>query len=96
MLQNVGRFTVLCRSIGTAMIAAPLLYWWSFGHQGDALVLLVLALISALAGLVLFANSIYCLRHARNRGQRLTSLLFLLGSVIGVFAMPYVLPGWRM
>ena len=78
------------------MVAAPLAYWWSFRYHGNAYVLLILAFTSVLAGFVLFVNSIYCLRHYRSRGQNSISLIFLFGSVIGVLAMPYVLPGWKM
>jgi hypothetical protein len=73
-----------------------LLYWWSFAYKGDPLVLLILALLSLIAGLVLFGNSIFCLFRYRNRGQRAISAFFLLVSVGGVLAMPYVLPGWKM
>ena len=96
MNQNVGRLTFLCRWICCAMLAAPLLYWWSFAYKGDALILVVLALLSLVAGLALFVNSIFCLVRYRERGQLMTSTLFILVSVIGVLAMPYVLPGWKM
>ena len=96
MVHNVGRVTVLCRWICSAMVAAPLVYWWSFRYHGDAVVLLILAFLSVLAGFVLFVNSIYCLRLSRSWAQIVISLIFLSGSAIGVLAMPYVLPGWKM
>jgi formate hydrogenlyase subunit 3/multisubunit Na+/H+ antiporter MnhD subunit len=96
MHKNVGRLTVLCRWICSALVAAPLAYWWILRYQGNAYLLLILALMSVVAGLVLFVNSIYCLRRYRDPGQSAISLLFLLGSVTGVLAMPYALPGWKM
>jgi hypothetical protein len=93
---GVGRLSVLSRWICSAMLAAPLLYWWSLAYKSDAVILLVLALLSVVAGLVLFVNSIFCLFRYRNRGQRAASAFFLLVSVAGVLAMPYFLPGWRM
>lgn len=96
MNQGIGRLSVLSRWICSAMLAAPLLYWWSLAYKSDAVILLVLALLSAVAGLVLFVNSIFCLFRYRNRGQRAASAFFLLVSVAGVLAMPYFLPGWRM
>lgn len=94
--QTAGRPTFLCRWICSGLLAAPLLYWWSLAYKGDALVLLVLALLSLVAGLVLFVNSVFCLIRYRKHGQVATSAFFVLISVIGVVAMPYVLPGWKM
>jgi hypothetical protein len=93
---GVGRLSVLSRWICSAMLAAPLVYWWSLAYKSDAVILLVLALLSAVAGLVLFVNSIFCLFRYRDRGQRAASAFFLLVSVAGVLAMFYVLPGWKM
>ena len=78
------------------MLAAPLLYWRSFAYKGDALILLVLALLSLVAGFVLFVNSIFCLVRYRDRLQFMASTFFVFVSVIGVLAVPYVLPGWKM
>lgn len=78
------------------MLAAPLLYWWRFAHKGDALILLFLALLSLVAGFVLVINSIFCIVRYRDRRQYMVSILFVVVSLIGVLAMPYVLPGWKM
>ena len=94
--QSARRLTYLCRWICSGALAAPLLYWWSLAYKGDAVVLLVLALLSLVAGLVLFANSIFCLFRYRKQGQLTTNAIFAFVSVIGVLAMPYVLPGWKM
>lgn len=94
--QNVGRFTHICRRICSVTLLAPLLYWWGLAYKADAVILLVLALLSLVAGLVLFCNSIFCLFRYRYPRQRAVSFLFLLLSVAGVIAMPYVLPGWKM
>ena len=94
--QDIGRPTFLCRWICSGLLAAPLLYWWSLAHKGDALILLVLALLSLVAGLVLFVNSIFSLVRYRNQGQIVIGIFFALVSVIGVLAMFHVLPGWKM
>jgi hypothetical protein len=96
MNQRISRLTFLCRWICSAMLAAPLLYWWSLAYKGDALILLVLALLSLVAGLVLLVNSIFCLVRYRNRWQSSTSIFFIFVSVLGVLAMPCVLPGFKM
>lgn len=94
--RTTGRFTDLCRWICSGLLAAPLLYWWSLAYEGDAVILLVLALLSLVAGFVLLGNSMFCLIRHRNRKQLAISSFFLLLSVVGVLAMPYVLPGWKM
>jgi hypothetical protein len=96
MDERVGQFSLLCRRLCSALLAAPLLYWWSFANEGDPIILLVLYLLSLIAGLLLLGNSIFCLFRYRNRGQLATSSLFLLLSMGGVIAIPYVLPGWKM
>ena len=69
------------------MLAAPLLYWWGLAYKGGALILLVLALLSRVAGLVLFVNSIFCLVRHCKQGQFATSIFFIFVSVIGVLAI---------
>jgi hypothetical protein len=94
--HNVGRFTFLCRWLCSGLLAAPLFYWWSLAYKSDAVILLVLALLSLVAGLVLLGNSIFCLFRYRSRGGPAISAFFLLLSVVGVAAMFYILPGWKM
>lgn len=96
MNQGVGRPTAICRLICCGALAAPLLYWLGFAYKGDAFVLLILAFLSLVAGLVLFVNSMFCLVRYRKQGQFWPGMLFAFVSVIGVVAMPYVLPGWKM
>jgi hypothetical protein len=93
---GVGQFCALCRWICSALLAAPLFYWWSFAYKGNPIILLVLYLLSLISGLLLLGHSIFCLFRYRNRGQQATSFFFLLLSVGGVLAIPYVLPGWKM
>lgn len=67
--QGIGRLTRLCRWICSGLLAAPLLYWWSLAYKADPVILLVLALLSLVAGLVLFGNSIFCLFRYRDGGS---------------------------
>jgi hypothetical protein len=96
MNQSVGPFTTKCRWICSAMVAAPTLYWWSLRYKGDAYILLILMLLALIAGLVLFANSIFCLRRYRNRRQVFISLAFAFGSVAGVLLMFHSMPRFKM
>lgn len=91
-----GQFSVLCRWLCSAMLAAPLLYWWSLAYKGDPVILLALYLLSLLAGLALLGNSVYCLYRYRNRDDRAISIVFLLASVGAVVATSWLLPGWKM
>jgi hypothetical protein len=94
--STAGRPTFLCRGICSALLAAPLLYWLSFAYKGNAYVLLFLVVLAVAAGLVLLANSIFCLVRYRNPQDLRLSLVFVLVSVIGVVAMPFYLPGFKM
>jgi hypothetical protein len=93
---TVGPFTRACRWICSALLAAPLLYWWTFAYEGNAYVLLFLVVASVAAGLILLANSVFRLVRHRSRRQVSISLLFCTVSVIGVLAMPFFLPGFKM
>jgi len=96
MSEKPGRVTFLCRLVCSAALLAPLLYWWIFAHDGSAYVLLFLVLVALVAGPALFINSVFCLVRYRIRAQRFLSLLFVVVSVVGVIAMPYYLPGFKM
>ena len=95
MSLRVGNFTVACRYICSALIAGPLLYW-SLVADGDAYHFLALVLMAPIAGLVLFANSLFCLFRYRNRKSAPLSLIFMLVSAVGVLVAWYFLPQFRM
>lgn len=95
-IPRTGRLTQLCRRVCSVALSAPLLYWWTLGYEGDPLTLLILAFLSLIAGVVLFCNSAFCLLRVPAGRGRAISAYFLLLSVAGVVAMPYVLPGWKM
>lgn len=94
--QKVGRPTFVCRVVCTAALAAPYLYWWTFRYAGNAYFHLFLVLLALAASVALFVNSVFCLFRYRTRDQVLIGLLFIAVSVIGVVAMPYFLPGFKM
>jgi hypothetical protein len=95
MSLRVGGFTLACRYICSALIAGPLLYW-SSATDGDAYHFLALVVLAPIAGLVLFANSLFCLFRYRNWKSASFSLIFIFVSVIGVLTARYFLPQFRM
>jgi len=95
MNLTIGNLTLWCRLICSALVAGPLLYRIS-AIDGDAYHFLVLVLLAPIAGLVLFANSIFCLFRYRNWKSASFSLIFILVSVIGALTAWYYLPQFRM
>ena len=95
MSLRVGSFTLACRFICSALVVGPLLYWSSV-TDGDAYHFLALVLLAPIAGLVLFANSLFCLFRYRNWKSASFSLIFIFVSVIGVLTAQYFLPQFKM
>lgn len=92
---RVGKPTIACRYVCSALVVAPWLYWGTV-TDGDAYHFLGLVLLAPLAGLVLFANSVFCLLRYRTWRSAFFSLGFVLVSGIGALAAVYFLPQFRM
>lgn len=92
---RIGHPTLACRYMGSASIAAPLVYW-STVTDGDASHFLMLVLLAPIAGIALFGNSVFCLARYRSWKSARWSLLFVVLSVIGVLEAGYFLPRFRM
>jgi hypothetical protein len=95
MSRRPGGFTLMCRIICSSLVAGPLLYV-SFVADGDAYHFLVLVLLAPVAGLVLFANSLFCLFRYRKIESFWIGLAFVLIGVIGVLEAWHFLPKFRM
>lgn len=95
MSRRLSGFTLTCRFICSALVAAPLLYV-SFVVEGDVYHFLALVLLAPVAGLVLVANSLFCLFRYRNIESPWISLGFILVGGIGVLVACYFLPQFRM
>ena len=93
--RRLGRFTFTCRSICTALIVAPLIYR-GFVTDGDAYHFLALVLLAPVAGLVLVANSLFCLFRYRKIESSWISIVFILVGVIGFLVTWHFLPQFRM
>jgi hypothetical protein len=64
--------------------------------DGDAYHFLALVLLAPIAGVVLFANSFFCVFRDRSLGSFWISLVFMLVGVIGLVEAWYFLPQFRM
>ena len=95
MSRRLGGFTLPCRFICNALVAGPLFYL-SFVADGDAYHFLALVLLAPVAGLVLVANSLFCLFRYRNVESSWMSLMFVQVRVIGVLEAWYFLPQFKM
>jgi len=60
MSRNRCPFTLICRCLCSALVAWPLGYF-GLVVEGNAYLFLVLVLLAPVAGLVLTANSFFCL-----------------------------------
>ena len=88
-------FTLTCRFICSALVAVPLFYV-SFVVDGDVYHFLALVLLAPVAGLILVANSLFCLFRYRNIESSWISLVFILVGVVGVLEAWHFLPQFRM
>ena len=61
---RIGAYTLMCRLICSLLVAGPVVYF-SFVTDGDAYHFLALVLLAPVAGLVLIANSLFCLFRYR-------------------------------
>ena len=95
MSRRLRGFTFKCRFICSALIAAPLLYV-NLVTEGDAYHFLAMVLLAPAAGLVLVANSLFCLFRYRNVESSWISIGFVLVGVIGGLVAWYFLPKFRM
>ena len=95
MSQRPGNLTRTCRLVCSALVVAPLLYV-NLVTDGDAYHFLALVLIAPIAGLVLVANSLFCLFRYRKSDPGWVGLLFLLVGALGVFEAWHFLPQFRM
>jgi hypothetical protein len=92
---RLSGFTLMCRFICTALVTGPLFYF-SFVADGDAYHFLVLVLLAPIAGLVLVANSLFCLFRYRKVESFWIGLAFVMVGVTGILEAWYFLPQFRM
>lgn len=93
--RRIGGFTLMCRLICSLLVAAPVLYV-GFVAEGDAYHFLALVLLAPVAGIVLVANSLFCLFRYRKVESPLIGLAFVLVGLTGILEAWHFLPQFRM
>jgi hypothetical protein len=92
---RVGAYTLICRFICSVLVACPVFYV-SFVTEGSAAQFLILVLLAPIAGLVLVANSLFCLVRYRKVESFWIGLAFILVGLTGFIEALYFLPKFRM
>ena len=92
---RIGAYTLMCRLICSLLVAGPVVYF-SFVTDGSAAEFLVLVLLAPVAGIVLAANSLFCLVRYRKVESFWIGLAFVLVGVTGILEAWYFLPKFRM
>ena len=92
---QIGGFTLMCRLICSLLVAGPVLYV-SLVAEGDAYHFLALVLLAPVAGIVLAANSVFCLFRYRKVESPWIGLAFILVGLTGLLEAWHFLPKFRM
>ena len=92
---RLGGFTLACRIICSFLVACPLFYV-HFVTEGDAYHFLALVLLAPVAGLVLMANSLFCVFRYRKVESFWIGVVYVLIGVIGFLEAYHFLPKFRM
>lgn len=95
MSRRAGSLTQACRFLCSSLIAGALFYWNGVA-DGDVYHFLALVLLAPIAGLVLIANSLFCLIRYRNWRSASVALLFIPVGGAGVLVALHLLPQFRM
>jgi hypothetical protein len=95
MNVTIGKYTIACRFICSALIFWPLVYRITV-ENGSAVQFLALILLAALAGIILLLNSLFCLFRYRTWKSASVSLIFVVVSAIGFVVAWHFLPQFRM
>ena len=93
--DSVGRFTIACRYVCSFLVAAPFAYV-NLVTDGDAYHFLALVFLSPIAGIVLIANSLFCLVRYRKIESWWVGIVFILVGLAGGPIFWHYLPEFRM
>ncbi len=93
--DRIGRSTIMCRYLCSALVAAPFIYV-NLVTEGDAYHFLALVLLSPIAGFVLIGNSLYGLVRYRKIESYWIGIAFIIIGLAGGLAIWHYLPEFRM
>jgi hypothetical protein len=92
---EIGKITLWSRLFCSILICSPVLYRFLVA-EGDTYHFFVLVIVSPLAGVVLFANSLFHLVRTRSWRSVMSNITFILISIGGVLVSIHYLPQFRM
>ena len=93
--DRIGRFTITCRYVCSALVAAPFLYV-NLVTEGDAYLFLAMVLLSPIVGIVLIGNSLFGLVRYRKIESYWVGIAFILIGLAGGLVIWHYLPQFRM
>ena len=98
--RKIGSFTLTLRLICSALIVFTLFDYiktvFISGGNGNAYLFLILLVLGFFAGIILIANSLFCLSRYRKIESPCFSIIFILVGLIGIFMAWHFLPQFRM
>ena len=95
MSRRAGNLTLVCRLVCSALVAGALVYWNGVA-DGDVYHFLGLVLLAPIAGVVLIANSLFCLVRYHGWRSASVALIFIPVGAVGILVAVRFLPQFRM
>ena len=100
MDRKIGSYTLALRLICSALVVFPLFDYvktvFISGGNGNAYLLFILLVLGFFAGIILIANSLFCLFRYRKIESPWFSFVFILVGLIEIFMAWHFLPQFRM
>lgn len=99
MRRGPGTRTFVLRLVCTILVASPLINYLSTGISGgggSAYLFFLLLVLAPIAGLVLIANSVYCLFRYPGHTSLKVNLILILVGLAGFLEAWIFLPKFRM
>lgn len=93
--RRAGNLTLVCRLGCSALVAGALVYWNGVA-DGDVYHFLGLVLLAPIAGVVLIANSLFCLVRYHGWRSASVALIFIPVGAVGILVAVHFLPQFRM
>ena len=99
MAKNIGSLTLVTRLICSALVGFTIFDYTKTvlsGGNGNAYVFFILLMLAFFAGIILIANSFFCLYRYRSIESYWVSIAFILVGGVGILMAWHFLPQFRM